>query len=185
MDQNISTAVILVAALIIFFSVTVGTYSSIQALSMQKEGIEKVMIKAEELVEKEGEKRQEYNEFKDRKDDFQNMLPLGRDDARTLMLINSMANANNIVITAVGVSDGVSVGRTTRRTPASQGTADEKVKTVNLSFNATYGDFKAFLTNLEKSRRIFDVVAIDFLGSAGRVFSFEVAIHTYRMENQF
>ncbi len=183
MDQNISTAIILVASFIVFFAYTSSAYVSVQALSDKRDRIAEISEQAERLADKEEIKRAEYEEYLQNKEDFENIIPSDRDDARTLMLINSMAEANNVNISNVRISDGPYMSRVVRRTPLMG--VHRQIKTVNVQFDATYEDFTRFVTSLERSRRVFDVVYLEFPSSPGRVYSFDMAAHTYRIESNF
>lgn len=181
MDQNISTTIILVASVIVFFSFTSSTYISVQSLSDQYEKLKEMVQEAEKLSEKEAEKRKDYEALVKYEDDFESMIPLGRDDARTMMLINSMAATQNIVIRDVSINDGVYGQK--KRTETADNIVGMSTKTVTLYFDTSYENFTKFLTSLERSRRIFDVVSIDFSSETPNVYNFEVAVQAYWIEN--
>jgi hypothetical protein len=183
MDQNISTTIILVASVIIFFSFTSSSYVSVQSLSEQYEKVKEIAQEAQKLTEIEIEKRRDYDELVKYEDDFENMIPLGRDDARTMMIINSMANTQGIVIEDVSINDGTYGQKSRRRTEESE--FEMNTKTVTLYFDTSYEKFTKFLTSLEKSRRVFDVVSINFSSVAPgqNIYNFEIAIQSYWIEN--
>lgn len=183
MDQNISTTIILAASVIIFFSFTSSTYISAQSLSDQYEKVKETVQEAKKLSEKEAEKRKDYEALVEYEDAFESMVPLGRDDARTMMLINSMAATQNIVINDVSIMDGLYGQKSNKRTVDT--TSEKNTKTVNIYFDTSYENFTKFLTSLERSRRIFDVVSIDFASAVQgqSVYNFEIAIQAYWIEN--
>lgn len=183
MDQNISTTIILVASVIIFFSFTSSTYISVQSLSEQYGKVKEIVEEAEKLTEKEAEKRKDYNALVKYNDAFENMIPLERDDARTMMLINSMAATQNIVIKDVSIIDGTYAQNSNRRNV--DNSSEKNTKTVKLYFDTSYENFTRFLTSLEKSRRIFDVVAIDFVSAVPgqSIYNFEIAVQAYWIDN--
>ncbi len=183
MDQNISTTIILVASVIIFFSFTSTSYVSVQSLSEQYEKVKEIAQEAQKLTEIEVEKRRDYEELAKYEDDFESMVPLKRDDARTMMLIYSMAKTQEIIIRDVSIDEGFYGQRSTRRSVDNG--SEKSTKTITLYFDTSYEKFTRFLTSLERSRRIFDVVSINFSSAvpSQNIYNFEVAIQSYWIEN--
>lgn len=181
MNQNISTLILLLISVIIFFVYTAPISVSIQKLTSELEELEKVGEKANELASKQDEQREKLEGFVEYEDGLEKIVPVGRDDARALMYISSIADASgNIFIRNMRVLDGSpltkgSLVTTKYRLPYN-------VKTIELAFDASYEDFGVFLTNLERSKRIFDPVHISFSASAVDYYEFRMSIHTYWIE---
>lgn len=183
MDQNIATTVLIVSALIIFFTYTTSAYTSIQALSLEKERFQEVTEQANRLAEKEEEKREDHEEFQEHKEDFESMVPTRRDDARTLMIVNAMAGANNISILDIKVNEGARGQRRSSYRDQEEEGVERKIKTIDMEFEGKYEDFAKFLTALERSRRIFDTVAMEFESHEGSsVYTFKASVQTYWIE---
>lgn len=182
MDQNLATVLLIVASVLFFFVFTAPTHSSIEELRVKVEMLSEVAEKAQELSDRQEEKEISYNRFvSDYEEGLKSIVPLGRDDARSLMNLNSIADANNIRINNVRMID---FSRTARNVlQRKRGNLPYDAKTIFMQFEATYQDFTRFLTDLERSRRVFDPINIELLGSPANVYDFEMRINTYWIDN--
>ena len=181
MNQNISTLILLLITVVIFFVYTVPIFVSIQETRAELGGFEEAAEKAMELADKQDEQKERYEKFLGYEGDLEKIVPTGRDDARTLMYIASIADASgNVFIRNMRILDGSPLTRGPLVTTKYRLPYD--VKTIEMVFDAGYEDFGLFLTNLERSKRVFDPVRINFSASPIDSYEFRMNIHTYWIE---
>lgn len=181
MNQNLATLVLVLASFVIFFIFTAPLYNFIEETGLKVDRLKEVKEKAEELSERESELQKDHEVFvSDYKEGLESMVPVGRDDARTLMIISSIAEANNVIIREATVPDFSR--RSMIEMERRKGKLPYGAKTVYIEFDATYQNFAEFLTSMERSRRIFDPIKIDFSSSAANVYEFEMRVNTYWIE---
>ena len=177
MDQNLATVVLLVASILGFIVYTAPAYVSIEELRLKIDRLSEVAEKAEELGERQSQLEGDHKNYLEVEDDLLSISPVVRDDARTLMEISSIAGDTNVRINdarMVDFSRGARSALERRR-----GNLSFSAKTIHLEFEATYEDFGRFLTGLERTRRVFDPVRIDFSSSAANVYDYEMRINAY------
>ena len=182
MDQNIATVVFIAVSLLVFFGYVGPTYSDVKTHLVDKEKYEKAKEDANKLIEKRAELGVKYESFLSYKDEFDLIVPLGRDDARTLMDLGAMADAYNILLTNVRVSDGAGYVRG-RGVKTNLYNVPYNPKTIDLEFSATYLDFQGFLRSIQRSKRVFDPIFIEFASTEANVYNFKMGIHSYWITN--
>ncbi len=181
MNKNTTATVLIVVSVVAFFAHIDPTYSSVEQLTLEREQLEGLSQQAEELSLKQGELTEQYATFQsEMEDDITAIVPFGRDDARTLMTLNSIASDNTIALEDLRVTEGSPRARGDLHTEESG--APYTLKTIEFQFNATYEEFAQFLTDIERSRRIFDPALIEFQSSATGVYRFTMTLHTYWLE---
>ncbi len=182
MNQNISTLVLLVISVAIFFIYTVPTFNSIQTIRSQLEGYDQIEKRIDDLIEKQDEKKYSYKNFTDEhEEDLKKVVPLDRDDARTLMNLSSVIDeSEGINIDNMRVLDSSPYDRPGLVSGRSD--LPFKLKTVELTMIANYKNFAVFLTNLQENKRIFDPVNIIMVFDEDGSKIFRMNINTYWIE---
>lgn len=178
MDQNLATILLVIASILGFFIFITPTFNSVEELQLKVDKFKEVSEKAENLAEKEEELNKDHETYvSEYQDDLNSIVPVGRDDARTLMDINSIAGANNALIRGARVTD---LSRDVEREfSRGKGDLSYNAKTIQIEFDATYEDFAGFLTSLERSRRVFEPISVEFNSTSGNVYEFEMMIQNY------
>ncbi|MGM0629409.1 MAG: hypothetical protein ACQESA_03200 [Patescibacteria group bacterium] len=178
MDQNLATILLVIASILGFFIYIAPTTNAVEELELKMDKFMEVAEKAESLAEKEDELKEDHETYVDEyQDGINSIVPVGRDDARTLMDINSIAGANDALIREARITD---MSRDAERElNKRRGDLPYSAKTVQIKFDATYEDFAGFLTSLERSRKLFEPVSVKFTGSSANVYEFEMMIKSY------
>jgi len=107
---------------------------------------------------------------------LERFIPGARNDALSLAAINGLASDNNIALSSVSVSGGVD-----SRALSGQRFSNDRVrvKTVNISFDTTYGRLMSFLDSLETSLKLHDVTSISVDVRDSGMHGFNVGVQTY------
>ena len=183
MDQNLATVLLIVASILFFFIFTAPIYSSIEELQMKAGKLSEVSEKAKDLADRKEEQEVSYNRFvSEYEEALKSIVPLGRDDARSLMTINAIAGANSVRMNDARIVDFARSAE--NELQSRRGNLPYNAKSMLLDFEATYQDFTRFLTDMERSRRVFDPLSIEFRSSGANVYEFQMRVNTYWIEEQ-
>lgn len=114
-------------------------------------------------------------------------LPQQIDDVRLILDINTLAEDNAIDIESIDLVEkeerngNAQVASADAQTLAEQVQADFQTLTLNFAFDATYGQFIDFITDLESSLRIIDITALTFAVSEENPsqYTFDITLETY------
>jgi Tfp pilus assembly protein PilO len=176
------------AAGAIFFVYTKPTYDSVRTTRAEMSQYDEALQKAAELQQLKQTLLSRYNAFNPNDvDRIQKLLPDHVDNVRLILDLDSIASRNGMAIQNVVVSNPVSV-QGAQTAIGSLGSSKQKYDSVTLSFSTQgpYETFLQFLTDLETSLRIVDLVSLTLTSGAAptekgqpSVYGYDVTIRTY------
>lgn len=186
MIRNVIAGVLLIAAGAIFFLYTQPTYDQMQSTRTQNSEFDQALTKAKELQTRKDTLLRQFNSFNnDDLDRLKKMLPDQVDNIRLILDIDSMAQNRHMALQNVAIS-------TSQHSPAGAigaiSAGNQKYNSLTLSFSTSgsYKQFKDFLSDLQSSLRIVDLVTLsissanDTNGNAGEPqFNYNITIRTY------
>lgn len=175
------TPVILIALAIgLFYFYISPTYDEVKALEVEQDRYSEALDVADELQDLKGSLLNTYNGFSAADlNRLRKFLPENIDDVRLVVDVNSIARENGILIEDILIGDEQNVEGRRRIVDASS----QMVNTLKLqiTFNATYSQFVSFMSDMESSLRIINVVGINFDSTelVGNGYTFVVNLETY------
>jgi Tfp pilus assembly protein PilO len=186
----------LVAAGGIFFYYTKPTYDSLQSTNGQIAEYNAALDKANELQQLKQSLLSRYNSFgTDDLDRLQKLLPDHVDNISLILDLDSLATRYGLALVNVDIASPQDV--TTTGTPLGAiGASSQKYDSLSLKFSTrgTYTDFLTFMTQLESSLRIVDLVSLTLTPdsvlpgqaapqgaqvSADPIYKYDVTLRTY------
>lgn len=173
-----------VAAGGIFFMYTQPAYDTVQTLNAQVSQYDEALQKATELQQIKQSLLSRYNTFDPANiDRLQKLLPDHVDNVRLILDIDSLAGKHGMALQNVAVSAAQSSqGQSTA--VGTVGSAKQKYDSLTLKFTTqgSYNTFREFLSDLESSLRIVDLVSLTLArssdGGAG-TYSYDITLRTY------
>jgi Tfp pilus assembly protein PilO len=166
-----------VIAITLFFWYIDPTYKSVQALVKEQGELDHALTRSRELQDVRDELTARRNTFPQSDvDKLQKLLPDHVDNVRLILDLDSMAARYNMRVRDVTIA-----GNTSRAEAGVLGTDEKLYESVVLSFSVTgtYDTFRQFLSDLERSLRLVDVVGISFTSTETGIYDFDIDMQTY------
>jgi Tfp pilus assembly protein PilO len=179
--------VLIVAAGAVFFLYTQPTFDGLQAARAQSDEYDQALQKAAELDQLKQQLLARYNAFNPADlSRLQTMLPDSVDNIRLILDLDNMAETHGMALQNVVVN-------TPQSTPVgaigavSSGGSKYGSLTLQFTTHGTYTQFKQFLSDLEKSLRVVDLVSLGIQPSAPTdatkgsepAYGYDMSIRTY------
>lgn len=186
MMRTLISLISLVAAGGIFFMYTQPTYDSVQAANAKIAQYDEALSKASELQQLKQTLLTRYNTFDPAQiDRLQKLLPDHVDNVRLILDIDSLAGKHgmalqNVVVSSAGSSNAQG---STGAIGASKQPYDSL--TIKFTTQGTYETFGQFLSDLESSLRIVDLVSLSLARSSatgqgtGPLYTYDITLRTY------
>lgn len=172
---------ILIAAAIGLFVVYIDpAYHAAQAIAQERSSYQQALNTARELRGQRDQLLAKRNTFSS--DDvarLSRMLPDTVDNIRLIIDINNIAARHGLSLKNVQLGE---VGNgTAAANPTAVGGGSDPVGSVSLGFtvSAQYGDFRAFLADLEHSLRLINIEKLSFKQDEPGAADYEFSIRTY------
>lgn len=195
MNRNILPLVLIIVAIGIFFTFTVGQYDKVRAAMAENAQFSKTLEDSKELLKKRDQVINAYNSIAEvDRERLKKLLPDHIDNIRLIIDINGITSRRGVSIKNVRTGGGNS----TKTTPATGGAASvsgspapsiqqqapaslSKYDALTMNFNVTttYENFINILHDLELSLRILDITKISFAPTDSNVYDFSVELKTY------
>jgi len=163
---------------------TQPTYDNVQALNTQIAQYDEALQKATELQKIKQTLLSRYNTFNPTDvDRLKKLLPDHVDNVRLILDIDSLAGKHGMALQNVAVSAAQS-SQGQQTAVGTVSSAKQKYDSLTLKFTTqgTYDEFRTFLTDLESSLRIVDLVSLT-LGRAsdtnGGTYTYDITLRTY------
>ena len=183
MIRSLISLVCLAGAVALFFLYTKPTYDGLQAKKAQITQYDLALDKAAELQRLKQSLLSRYNSFDPNDiERLHKLLPDHVDNVRLVLDLDTLATTHglalqNVVISAVETGDAQTKGNVI-------GPSDDTHQAITLKFatTGTYPKFVEFLTDLERSLRIVDVIDLKMAASGGTgepQYRFDVVLRTY------
>lgn len=185
MIRFIIAGIALVSAGGVFFTYTKPTYDASGATRAEIAEYDAALTKAAELQELKQTLLTRYNTFsREDIDRLKKMLPDHIDNVRLILDLDNLAGANGLALQNVVVSTPSSESQA--QTAASAiSSSRQGYDSVTLSFTtiASYETFLKFLSDLQTSLRIVDLVSLKLAPSGAPggalLYSFDITLRTY------
>ena len=187
MIRTVISLVCLLAAGAIFFMYTQPTYDTVQAENAQIAQYDEALTKASELQQLKQSLLSRYNTFDPLAiDRLQKLLPDHVDNVRLILDIDSLAGKHGMALQNVVVSQNASA-QGSQSAASAIGASKQRYDSLTIKFTTqgSYDTFRKFLTDLESSLRVVDLVSLSITrggaqaGSAGLVYSYDITLRTY------
>ena len=168
--------IILATAVAIFFIAADPLYTSTKELKVRIATLEKAIVESQETLKLREALLQKFNAItpEDLKR-LEKLLPPNIDNVRLILQVSQLAAENSLAIKKVDVLVPLAI--------TAESNADEVLyNSIGLKFGFTgkYESMRNFLTALEKSLRIADVVLLGFrVDPVQQVTDFDVAVRIY------
>jgi len=171
----------------IFFSYTQPRFDTVRALEVQIAQYNEALEKAAELQQIKQSLLSRYNTFNPADlGRLQKLLPDHVDNVRLVLDLDNLAARYNMALQNVVISEPTST-ESAPGTIAAGGGSRQKYDSLTLKFRTqgTYGDFNAFLGDLESSLRLVDLVSLTLerITSAQATgepnYRYDITIRTY------
>lgn len=170
MNQLIAI-ILLIAALAIFIFWIQPLWKEVGVLKLERVAFEETLKRFSELREARDDLLSKYNSVS--QDDMvrlRRMLPTTPDGGGIIVELEALGRKHGLLLKQVGIAQ---VGKAIGTTITTKKKGHEIVQ-VNFSLSGSYGSFRTFLKDIERSLRIIDITSISFV--AGSVDSYEFLI---------
>lgn len=186
MTKSIISLVCLVGAVALFFMYTKPTYDSLQIIQAQITQYNLALDKAAELQKLKQSLLSRYNSFNPADiDRLHKLLPDHVDNVRLVLDLDTLASTHGLALQNVVIS-APSDAAANAQQAVTIGPATDAFDSLTLRFATTgaYGKFVEFLTDLEKSLRIVNVVELKITPAVGGdekepVYRYDILLRTY------
>jgi hypothetical protein len=172
LSSIIIAALILAAALMVYFEFIVPAYTNLQLVKGQEESEATLYSNEQQVVSKVKSLLTTYQNDASSSQSVAMALPVGSDVSGALAQIYGIATNANVTIQGTEIStqavQAVAAPATTVGAAAATGSIVKPTGTVSFQVtgSASYESFKSFLQGLETNIRIFDVTAISLQSAA-------------------
>ena len=188
MIRTIFSALGIILAGAVFFLYTKPTYDAIQSSNAQIVQYNAALDKAAELQKLKDGLLQRYKTLNPGDlDRLQKMLPDHVDNIALIMDIDNIASHYGMSLQNVDISAPASEIATTPGQISAPSASTEKYESLTMKFGTfgTYNSFLQFLSDLQSSLRVVDLVSLDVTQPTGAalsgnpVYQYEITIRTY------
>lgn len=188
MMRTILSAVAMLLAVAVFFLYTKPTYDGIQISNAQIVQYNAALDKAAELQKLKDGLLQRYKTLNPSDlDRLQKMLPDHVDNIALIMDIDNIASHYGMSLQNVDISAPASEIATTPGQISAPSASTEKYESLTMKFGTfgTYNSFLQFLSDLQSSLRIVDIVSLNISQPSGSaisgdpVYQYGITIRTY------
>lgn len=187
MNKNISSVIIIVVAVGIFFTHTDGEYKKVKDVLAVSSAYDQALADADELIRKRDQVITAYNNISvtDRQR-LEDILPNNIDNVRLIIDVRTLVAKRGIAIKNVKTSAAnLIVGKDQPKTnsnaqyvaetgtdmsdPNIQSAKENPIESVNLSFSFTsdYDTFLNIIEDLQKSLRVMEIVKVSLVPAGG------------------
>lgn len=166
-----------IIAVALFFWYIDPQYTSVKELLSEQQQIDQALNRSKELQDERDKLLARYNTFPQTElNSLQKLVPDHLDNVRLILDLDSMASRYGMRVRDVAIQ-----GDTSRVKTGELGPDTEAYESVVLSFSVTgtYDTFRSFLSDLEKSLRLVDVVGLEFTATETGVYDYTLKIKTY------
>lgn len=175
--------------ILIFAAAVIGVFylrpqwQQFQTLRKESENLRNIAIELDDLIQNRDALLKAINTVS--RQDLQKIdqaLPQGPRSAEFLVLLETLANRNNIVLRQVdfiGASEPQSGQPRPGGAITAPSTSTVKEFPISMNVSGSYEAFKSFLRDLERSLRIIDISSISFSSSGKDQFEFSIRGKTY------
>lgn len=167
----------LIIAGVIFFLYINPTYIGLKDLLQQESQFDQALTRSRELQDVRDTLLARYNTFpQSNLERLQKLVPDHVDNVRLILDLDSMASRYGMRVRNVSIENDK-----TRLVNGQIGSNAQAYESVVLSFtiSGSYDTFRQYLSDLERSLRLVDVVGLSFTANETGIYDFTVHIKTY------
>ena len=180
----ITPTILILIALGVFFGYVDGKYEEVQVLQAEEARLDDALKQARSLLALRDALLEEYNQVPEEDIERLNkLLPDHIDNVRLILDIDNIASQYGLDIEGFSFaqdSQSPSQGGPSQNQPSlGPDTSNVGVATFSFNVETTYSVLKQFLTDLEESLRIVDVVSLGFSSSELGLNSYNITLRTY------
>ena len=187
MTRTIITLVCLIGAVALFFMYTKPTYDGLQATKTKIGAYDQALDKAAELQRLKQSLLSRYNAFSaEDVDRLHKLLPDHVDNVRLVLDLDTLASKKGLALQNVVISGGASEVEKAPGSVAAIAPTRRTFDSLTLRFSTsgTYPRFVDFISDLEKSLRIVDVVNLGIKADTANsgvepVYRYDILLRTY------
>ncbi len=201
MNKNITSTILLVLAIGMYFTVTQGVIDGAKAVQVVNAKYISAMDSADQLRKERDKVRDTFNSIsKDDQDRLKKMIPSTVDNIRLIIDISNVARKQNLsledikaTVSQAGQKGSVAKSSATATSQpngttavATDTIATPILDTVTVTFKVTapYQQFKTFMQELEASLRIMDMTSLTLTANDTGTYDYKVELKTYWMRSQ-
>ncbi len=169
----------------IFFWYIDPTYAHVRVLLAQESQYDEALGKARDLQSIRDQLLARYNTFSPADlERLQKLLPDHVDNVRLILDLDSMASKYGMRVRNVSIDTGSGATANAGSAVSSVqqiGTSNQPYESVVISFSVSgpYDAFRQYLTDLEQSLRLSDVIGISFVPNDTGIYDFTIHLKTY------
>lgn len=151
-----------------------GSKNIVSLLNERKQYLN-ALDKSSEFIEETNKLTKINNELSsDDLERLKKLLPDHIDNVRLIIDIDEMASKYGFRMQNIKIDNGTTGGDTIKSENKLYGTT-----VLSFSITASYGKFRSFVKDLEKSLRIFDIVGVSFTANDSGNYDYDMIIKTY------
>jgi len=173
--RNITSIILILASLGLFFGYVDPTYSEVKELRIEQADYDRALSNSKELQAERDKLLTKFNNMSASDlDKLTKLLPDNIDNVRLIIDIDNIASTYGMRVRNFKTETG--------ETSEVVGLNQTPYGTLTLTFSttATYSTFLAFMNDLEKSLRLIDVASVQFAASdVNQLYDYSVSIKTY------
>jgi Tfp pilus assembly protein PilO len=187
MKELATTVILIVGAIGLFFTYTKPNYAGVTALTTEIASYDKALNEAREFEALKNDLLEEYNTFNpDELARLERLIPLNVDNVRLIIEIDSVAATHGLTVSDIAFegetdeegAEGEEASGDTALPLRDQAREYQSVL-MTFSVDASYEDFKSFMSDLEKSLRLVDIQSITTGTSESGLDQYTVTFKTY------
>ncbi|HUO50142.1 MAG TPA: type 4a pilus biogenesis protein PilO [Candidatus Paceibacterota bacterium] len=190
MTRTIISLVLLVLAGSAFFLYTKPSYDTIQTLSAQGAQYDAALAKAAQLQSLKQTLLQRYNSFDPNQiARLTTMLPDQVDNIRLILDLDNIASKYGMALQNVNISTSDAASGSGPVGAVASNAQPFDSLTISFTTSGTYASFKQFMTDLQQSLRIVDLVSLTLSNPTGQVaaagapvdpqYTYTITLRTY------
>jgi len=184
MTRSLISLVCVASAIALFFLYTKPTYDKLESKKQQITQYDLALDKANELQKLKQQLLSRYNSFNPTDiDRLHKLLPDHVDNVRLVLDLDTLASKHGLALQNVAISAVANTSASDQTNIIGPSTQGYDSLTLNFGTIGTYPIFLAFLTDLEQSLRIVDVVSLAMGASEGGtgepLYRFDITLRTY------
>lgn len=176
--MNIITPLLfIVVSGVLFWGFIDPTYARIQDLREEESSYSQALTRSRELLNVRDQLISRFNAFPQASlGRLEKLVPDHVDNVRLILDLDAIALQYGIRVRNVSIASD-----TSRIERGALGGSDTPYESVVLSFtvSGTYDTFRQFLSDLERSLRLVDVVGLSFTTNEAGIYNYTVSIKTY------
>ena len=179
MNKNVTSLILIVLALGVFFTFTNGRIAQIQASQALNTSYLTAINNSVALIQGRDAVLKNYNSLSDdNKARLDKMLPDNVDNVRLIIDVTNIASRHGIALKGISTS-GINGGGASQASTNSSANSPTGTVTVSFGFSTSYQTFLEFLGDIQSSLRVLDISHLSVSANDSGTYDFSVVLQTY------